>query len=109
MAAGQPRSHLVDERAVPVLAAVHLAAFQEFAGPPPPIELLGRQEVVVEPVPLTGPRRTCRGGDAGHEVGEIRQKTAKKRRLANAGRAGDDDELAGSDIHPDVLPQVPPA
>jgi hypothetical protein len=42
-------------------------------------------------------------------VGEIRQKTAKKRRLANAGRAGDDDELAGSDIHPDVLPQVPPA
>jgi hypothetical protein len=41
-------------------------------------------------------------------VGKIRQKPAKERRLANAGGTGDDDELAGSGIHPDVLPQVPP-
>ena len=101
----QTRGHLSHQRAVPVLPAIHLAALQELADGPPPLELIERDKVVVDAIAFAGPRGPRGGGDARHEGRQVGEQPPEQRRLAHPGRARDHDEFARPVFHPDVVPQ----
>ena len=61
LARSHPGGNLIHERAVPILPAVNLAAFQEIAGFSPTLELLGGDKMVVNAILFTRPGRP-RGG-----------------------------------------------
>ena len=103
----QSGGDFVHKRAIPILAAVDLAAFQEIAGGPPPLELFGGDEVVVDPVLFPDTGRPRRGRDTGDQVGQVSQQPPQNRGFADARRAGDDNEFARKVCHPDVLTSRP--
>jgi len=102
----QPRGHLGGQGAVPVLPAVDPAAFQELTLGPPPLELGKRNEVVVDAVAFPGAGGAGGGRHARHELGQRGQEPPQDRALADPGGAGNDDEFARPDFHPDVVPRV---
>ena len=99
----QSGGDLVHQRAIPILTAVDLAALQEVAGGPPPLEFLGGDKVVVDPVLFADTGRPSRGRDAGDQVGQVGQQPPQDRGFADARRAGDDDKFARTVCHPDVV------
>ena len=90
----QSRGHFFDQRAIPVLPSIDLAALQKLPSCPPPLKFSEREKVVVNAVLLAVSGRSRGGRYAWNELRKLGQNGSQNRCFAHARRARDDHKLA---------------
>ena len=101
---GEARCNLIFQRSVPIFAAIYLAALNKSGCFLSGLKLFWRQEMVVDAWFFSSTRRPCSSRNAWNEFREVSKESAEKRRLPDAGRARENDELTFSLTHRHVLP-----